>query len=179
MRAEVGNAFRKLAGSWAFPAIIILAGVLLRLASAFFLGLDRIVFTEASNMAVAFAETGQLADSYRPGQGPSAHLLPLPILWAGAVYRLLGVHSFAAELVLATSAILAVAASHLFLYLAFGVMGMPRPARPAGLAALALVPFNLQLEVIFFRIRESAFGVALAWGALWLLLRAEQAQTIG
>lgn len=36
---------------------------------------------------MSFARTGVLADAYRPGQGATAHLLPLPPVYAGPIYR--------------------------------------------------------------------------------------------
>lgn len=176
------SSFGRLAGlafwaSWRFPAALLAAGFLIRLVRALGM-LDVSAQHEAFNMAVSFARTGVLGDSFAPGQGPSAHVLPITPLWAGTVYRWLGVQSPAAELVLATAAIACVIASLLFLYRAFGLIGTPRPARLAGLAFLALVPLQFTLEIREFRIWEGALAVCLAHAGLWAVLRLERAAQI-
>jgi hypothetical protein len=163
--------------SWRLPAALLAAGFLIRFGRALGM-LDVSAQHEAFNMAVSFARTGVLGDSFAPGQGPTAHVLPITPLWAGYVYRWLGVQSFAAELVLATAAIACVIGSLLFLYRAFGLIGTPRPARLAALAFLALVPLQFTLEIREFRIWEGALAVCLAHAGLWALLRLERAAQI-
>ncbi|KAB7643697.1 hypothetical protein F3168_15410 [Polymorphobacter fuscus] len=106
-------------------------------------------------------------------------MLPLPPVYAGLIYRALGVHAPAAELVLAGSAIALVMAGYALFYRAFGLMGMPRPWRIAALAALCLVPLNMQLEIETFRIWEGGLSVAVAALFLWGLLTLERRAEVG
>lgn len=134
---------------------------------------------EIANAAISFAQTGVIADAFRAGQGPTAHVLPLPPVYAGLIYRALGVRSAAAEGMLAASAIGVTVAGFALLYAIFGLLGTARWARLAALAFLAVLPLNMALETIEFRIWDSGVAVLLALGYLYLLLRLERAERIG
>ena len=162
------------AHGWRLPALLLAAGVAVRVLHLVRAAPHRVADGEIANVAIAFARTGTLADAFRPGQGPTAHVLPLPPIYAGLVYRWLGVRSDAAEAVLATGSILVVVAGFALLYHAFGQLGTPRPARLAALAIACLAPLNLAMETIDFRIWEGGFGVALAIGFLTALHAVER-----
>lgn len=134
---------------------------------------------EMMNAAVAFAQTGIIADAFAPGQGPTAHLMPIPIVYAGLVYRWFGLFSPVAEMILAATATLLVAGSYALFYRAFGLIGTPRPARRLALAFLCLVPVYMALETMTFRVWEGALAVFLGAAYLVALLEAERAQMIG
>ena len=104
---------------------------------------------------------------------------PLPPVYAGTVYRALGIHTPAAEAVLATSSVLIVVAGFALLYKIFGQLGVSRPARLLALAFIAVVPLNFELETIDFRIWEGGLAVLLGLSYLYAILRLEQAPKIG
>lgn len=166
--------------SWRYlPVLLLMLGALMRLVWTVASLPDSFAEGEIANVAIAYAETGILADSFRAQQGPTAHVLPFPPVYAGLVYRMLGIRSVPAELVLATSSIGLVMISYAAYYLAFGLMGTPRPWRLAGLALLCLVPLNRGLEAETFRIWEGGLSVAIAACFLWALLTIERRPTIG
>jgi hypothetical protein len=163
---------------WLVPGLLLTLGLLLRL--WFGLGYAAAPLTgEMPNVAVSFAKTGVLADAYRPGHGPTAHVLPIPAIYGGLIYRWLGVGSFEAELLLSVIATAFVLGSYALFYRAFGMMGTPRPWRLLGLAFLCVAPININLEASDFRLWEGGLGVFLAAGALVMLLEAERAERLG
>lgn len=170
---------RRVIGWRHLPLALLVAGALLRLGWAIALLPESHAEGEIANVATAYAKTGVLADPFRPGQGPTAHVLPLPPVFAGLVYRGLGIHSVPAELVLALVATAVVIASFALFYKAFGLIGTPRPFRLLGLAILCLVPLNISLEVESFRIWEGGLSAALAGFALLALLTLERRPQIG
>lgn len=164
---------------WQLPVLLLVMGAVLRLAWALPMLSQSYADGEIPNAAIAFARTGTIADAFQPGQGPTAHVLPVPVIYAGLVYRVLGVQSPAAELVLVVAAVGAVVGSFGLLYLCFGIMGTDRRMRLLALALLCLVPVNLVVEVAYFRIWEGGISVALGSAFLYALLRLEQRPDVG
>lgn len=166
--------------AWRYwPALILVAGAAIRLLWTIATLQGSRAEGEIANVAIAFARTGVLADAFQPGQGPTAHVLPLPPIYAGLIYRTLGIHSPVSELLLATVAIALVITSFGLLYLAFGRIGTPRPWRIMALSALCFAPLNINLEIEVFRIWEGALSVALASGFLLALLDTAAVDEIG
>ncbi len=135
--------------------------------------------SEMWRVAVAFAQTGSLADAYRPGSGISSHVGPFNTILAGLVYRWFGVGSLPSELIMAVAAAAVACALFWALYRVAAELAIPVVPRLAALAFVALVPINFYFEVVDFRIRESAFAALIAaLGLLWLL-RIDAAGRIG
>ena len=161
------------------PVLLLVVGAVMRLGWMVFLQPGGHASGEIANVAMAYSQTGVLADPFRPGQGPTAHVLPFPPLYAGLIYRNLGIRSFASELVLAISAISLVMFSYGCFYRAFALVGTSRNWRLTGLALLCMLPLNFQLEVEAFRIWEGGLSVALASLFLWALLTLERRPQLG
>lgn len=114
---------------------------------------------EAAREAVSFAQGVGLSNAYFDGQGPTAHLLPIPPMIAGSVYYMLGIHSPMSEFVLACWSIGLSAGSALMFYSAFAQLGMPRRSLLIGLGCLVLLPTYINLEVVDFRIWDGGLAV--------------------
>jgi hypothetical protein len=123
---------------------------------------------EAAHVAVAWAQGRGFADAFMPGQGPTAHLLPVTPLIGGIAYRLFGVESMASEIVLFTLSQVMVFGAFLLLAKCFERLGSPPRAILAGFCLLCLLPIYTTVEAFDFRIWEGAYGLAL--GALALLV---------
>jgi hypothetical protein len=134
---------------------------------------------EAFNVAVAVAQGRGLADAFQVGQGPTAHLLPLSPLVAGAVYALFGVTTLASEFLLACWSIGLAIGTYFLLFRAFGHLGSSRASRLIALAFGCLAPTYIAQEAVDFRYWEG--GLAVFLGALFLerLLAASSAARLG
>ncbi|WP_298091169.1 hypothetical protein [uncultured Sphingomonas sp.] len=117
---------------------------------------------EACDVAIAFARTGMLADAYFPGQGPTAHLMPLNPAVAGWVMRWLGVATRASATVLTLWSIGQVFLAYLILLSAYGHAGLDRIGLRGGAAILFLLPIFVPQEVIDFRYWEGGTALLLA-----------------
>lgn len=126
---------------------------------------------EATKVAVALAQGKGFADAYTAGQGPTAHLLPLPPLWAGGIYTLFGIKTLTAEFILAAYAISLALGTYLLLYRAFQHLGVPRWARLGALGFACVAPTYLSQEAVDFRTWEGGLAAFLA--ALFLLVLVE------
>jgi hypothetical protein len=154
--------------------LIVALGLCLRLAAAVPFA-SRETEGEAARAALAFATTGTIADSFGPGQGPTAHLSPVMPVLAGSIHRLFGPGTPAAHYAQSALAAVLVAFAALCLNALFARAGTPRAWRLAGLAVLAIAPLSewldpiLPMELVSFRAWEGALAVALGLGgALWL-----------
>lgn len=139
---------------------------------------DSVSGGELPEVARAFSRTFTFSDAYKPGQGPTAHVMPLPAIFAGLVYRYLGIATTPAEFVLLTAAIAWAIASFWLGYRVMGELGSPPLARLAGLLALLLLPLNIGLESRSFRIWEGAMAATLGLAFLLLLLRYDRLRRI-
>lgn len=126
---------------------------------------------EMLHAAASVATKGQIADVLHVGQGPSAHVMPITPLIAGAVYRLLGVNTAPAEFVLLCISTAIVFGAYALAYLSFRALGVPRTARRCALLMLLVFPLNLGLEAQWFRIWEGGLAVLAEFAFLLLLLR--------
>lgn len=131
---------------------------------------------EAFNAARSFAETGTIGDTFQPGQGPSAHLLPVPIIIAGSIYRIFGVATVPAELILATIATALVLVSFWALYRTFEELDVPRAVRIGALAFLCLAPLNVQIETMALRVWDNGYATALSSLILLGIVKADRAR---
>jgi hypothetical protein len=121
---------------------------------------------EAYLVAQAIAEGRGFADAYGLGHGPTAHLLPISPGIAGGVYKLFGVDSPAAELVLATWSIALVLGSYFFFDRDFARLGVSGRARLIALGFLCIAPTYIAQESVDFRVWEG--GLAVFISALFL-----------
>lgn len=134
---------------------------------------------EAFNVARSFATTGRIADAHRIGQGPTAHLMPVPAVIAGTVYHVLGVSTPASDAVLTTLALAFVFTSFALLFACFREAGAPAMGRLFALALLCLTPGNFMIECIWFRVWDGGISVALAATLLYVMLRTDRAAYLG
>lgn len=128
---------------------------------------------EAGNVAAAIAMGRGFSDAYQPGQGYTAHLLPVSPGIAGLVYSLLGIRSLASEFILACWSIGLVMASFALYWRAFARLGVALPARILGLAYVCLMPAYIGPESVDFRVWEGGLTVFLMALFLDRLLAAE------
>lgn len=163
---------------WRWPALFLTLGAMER--AAWLVAQRHLGFAqgEAGNTAIAFARTGEIADVFAKGSGLTAHLNPILPMFAGSLYRLFGIRSVPAELILATLSIGTALLSAALFYHIFGLLGGNRRARLTALALFCLVPVNIQMESITFRIWEGAVAMALAAGTLLLIIQADRAQRV-
>lgn len=134
---------------------------------------------EAFNVAVALAQGRGFADAFAVGQGPTAHLLPLPPLLADGVYRLLGVQSVAAEgVLLGWSLLLTFATYALFAGIARR-LGVSLHACVAGFVFLCVAPIFTTVEAFDFRTWEGGMTMSAAGAFLLLVLRADAGERDG
>lgn len=134
--------------------------------------------SEMWKAAVAFAKTGIVQDAYAPGSGISSHVGPAGTMLAGLVYRWFGVGSLLSESIMAVAA--AVVATALF-YMLYGLareLEIPRVPRLIALCIVALVPVNFFLEVVDFRIRETALSTLFATSGLVWILRMDRQKIV-
>jgi hypothetical protein len=161
----------------AIVSAILLFGAFMRAAWLWRRGLGH-ADGEAQNIAIAFAQTGAIANPFGRGSGLSAHLNPAPEIFAGSLYRLFGIESTTSETVLAGCAIAIAMASGYALFRAFALLGVPLTWRIAALVVYALVPMNFYWETVAFRVWEGGVTVLLAAVLLVGTLVCENASTI-
>lgn len=133
---------------------------------------------EATNVAFALAEGRGVADAYRTGYGPTAHLLPVSPALAAVPIRLLGVGASSALVLLAWS-LAQTGAAWLLLRTLFRRLSSDPLVTRWGLALLCLVPPFISQEVLDFRFWEGAGALCLAAGNLLLILRYSQDGAFG
>lgn len=153
------------------PILLMVIGIVLRLLWLRYGTGPNIITGEATNAVRAFTATGTIADAFRPGQGPTAHLMPVPLLIAGGVYRLLGYQTIAAESILAAWSLFLVFTSFFFLDRTFKLLDSPQSARVIALVLLCILPLNFSLEIVAFRVLDGGLAVALASIFLYMLVK--------
>lgn len=135
--------------------------------------------TELRNAAISWARTGWIADAFRPGSGPTAHVGALPPVIPGLVFRLFGVDSPTTAIVLTVFSALVVVATSLVLSRAFAKLGTPAPVRGAAVVLICLLPLHYELESRSLRIYENG-DAALALALLLLaVVRLDRRKTVG
>jgi hypothetical protein len=123
--------------------------------------------TELRNAAISWAHTGWIADAFRAGSGPTAHVGALPPVIPGLVFRLFGVDSPATSLTLTMLSALVVVATALVLSRAFARLGTPAALRGAAVVLISVLPLHYELESRSLRIYENGYA-ALALALLLL-----------
>lgn len=146
---------------------IVLAGMILRMWGWISL-IPRT--SETWHVAVSLATTGQFADVFRPGSGPTAHVAPIMPLLISAVYRVFGVSTPTAEWVLCLISVVLIGLSTGFAYLLMRQLGMPWRARVVAVALLALLPIQFAMEVRELKVWEAPLAVAGITGLLALVV---------
>ncbi|QYE34222.1 hypothetical protein KZX46_15755 [Polymorphobacter sp. PAMC 29334] len=134
---------------------------------------------EAFNVARSFAQHWTIADAFRIGQGPTSHLMPLPGVIAGTVYRWLGIFTPSSNLALTTIAMAFVFAGFWLLFISFRELGAPASGRLLALALLCWSPVNVLIEVIWFRVWDGGMAVAVGMAMLYAVLRVDRVERIG
>jgi hypothetical protein len=157
---------------------ILLLGALMRAALLWWRGLGHAP-GEAQNIAIAFAQTGAIADAFGRGTGLTAQLNPVSEIFAGSVYRIFGIESTASETILAVCAIFITMASGYALFRAFALLGVPLAWRITALVIYALLPINFELETTMFRTSEGGISVLLALVLLVGVLVCANASRVG
>jgi hypothetical protein len=156
---------------WRFIAAVIGGGVLIRLIWLVRVHgrlIDFLGAAEASHVALSVATGRGIADAYFPGQGPTAHLLPLNPLISGFFMWLWGPGTVAADLTLLIWALAQVIIGYLLVAALFRQLGMDRATVRWSLALVMLVTPFVPQEVIDFRYWEGASALCLV--ALNLLM---------
>ena len=136
------------------------------------------VTTESHGVAVSLARAGRFADPFGNGGGPTAHVGMLTPLPSALAYRLFGVDTPLAEYALSIWAVAIVSIGFWLAWRLACALEVPRLARVAAVAFVALVPLQFGLETREGRSWEVNLAVALL---LWVLLRlvlADKKQTI-
>jgi hypothetical protein len=129
---------------------------------------------ETYNAAVCFARTGDICDTYVPGQGPTATATPtLPVL-VGLIYRAFGEGSLTSEILLTTFSLAVLSGTLLTLYLAFRRLGLAVEWRLAALATALLLPINFKWETVSMRLFEGGVAALLLALSLFLVLRMDE-----
>ena len=159
-------------------AIAVMVGALARLAWSLTAERIKPVINESHNVAVSLARTGQFADTFFAGQGPTAHvgmLTPLPSAFA---YWLFGPDSFRAELLLVLWSAGLISLAIWLCWKLSVALRVPRAARLAAVLLVSLVPLQFGLEMREGRSWEVALAAALLIGSLLRLVEADGQETI-
>jgi len=130
--------------------------------------IDFLSAAEAAKVALSVATRGSIADAYFPGQGPTAHLLPLNPLISGFLMWLWGPGTTGADLSLLVWSLAQTVCGYLLVAHLFRRLGVDQATQRWGLALLMLVTPFVPQETIDWRYWEG--GSALCLGALNLLL---------
>ena len=134
--------------------------------------------TELRNAAMTWARTGWIADAFRPGSGPTAHVGALPPIIPGTIFRIFGIDLFASTIVLTTIGAAVVVATALILSRVFARLGTPAAVRGAAVVLICLIPLHLELEARSLRIYENGYAALLLALALLAVARLDSAAKI-
>lgn len=159
------------------PVVLVLIGIMLRLAWLARIRPFTTTQSEAVNAALTFARTGRLADALGQGEGLTAHLSPVTPVLGGLVYQAFGAQSLTANWLLSLMALGFSIGSALFLYRSFGLMGASRNSRLLGLGLYCLLPLSPFIELMEFRHWEGGLAVFLATALLTLIVTADTRDT--
>ncbi|MBV9527481.1 hypothetical protein [Sphingomonas sp.] len=166
---------------WRFTALVIIAGVALRLywlarSHGRLFGMP--TAGEAYRAALSVARHGVLGDAYFVGQGPSAHLLPVNPMIAGGVLWAFGPGSVAANVALLAWAAVQVVGGYLLVRALFRQLGASAAVQRWGIVLLLLVPSFVPQEVIEFRYWEGGSAVCLAAINLLMIVRLDERRSL-
>lgn len=126
---------------------------------------------ELEQAAIKWAESGEIADAFGRGTGPTAHVTPLYTLYLGCWHRLLGIGSLEAVAAQRLSSTVAVCLSIALLPLLARRLGFANRAGILAAVLLAVYPFHIFVET--YGRQETVYGILMAQGMLlaWLRLR--------
>ncbi len=124
---------------------------------------------EATRVAMALAEGRGFADAFFEGAGPTAHLLPINPLLAGAIMALFGVDTPPSNVALLALSLAQVLFAYAMLVRLFDRLGADPVAVRWSLLAICLVPVFVQREVIDFRYWEGALALGLVAASFAML----------
>jgi hypothetical protein len=168
--------FRRFA-QWPWPTrIIILIALAIGLAERVGWAVSRRTpwaVGEAPNVAIALAKGRGFADAFFPGQGPTAHVLPIAPAVAGAVYWLFGIRTPIAETILCGWSLLLTFGCYGLFALIFARLGLHRRAVLGGFVLLCVLPVYTTNEAFEFRVWEGGLGLLLGALSLLLFIRAD------
>lgn len=134
--------------------------------------------TELRNAAIHWAQTGWIADAFRPGSGPTAHVGALPPVIPGLIFRLFGTDSPTTSVVLTAMSALVVVATALVLSRVFARLGTAAPVRGAAVLLICLVPLHVELESRSLRAYENGYAALALALLLFAAVRLDRGRTI-
>lgn len=129
--------------------------------------------TELRNVAMHWARTGEIADAFRPGSGPTAHVGALPIVIPGAVYRLFGIDTPASNIMLTIFSALAIVATAFVLNRLFARLGVSSVARGAAVLTVCAIPLHIEIEARSLRVYENGYAALVVALLLLAIVRLE------
>jgi hypothetical protein len=159
------------AREWRWPAVLLVIGLVGRLAWLFLIHSLGSGGGEAMNIAVAYSKTGCFCHGFGWGGGPTTHMTPSMPIVAGSIYAHFGLNSPASETMLAILAICLSLGSGLLYFIGAVEAGLNRTVSLYALAAYCILPLNLELETEAFRVWEGGLAAFLAAMAFVLMVR--------
>jgi hypothetical protein len=135
--------------------------------------------TELRNAAMHWATTGWIADAFRAGSGPTAHVGVLPVLIPGTIMRIFGVDTPTTTLALTMISALVIVATAFALNRAFRRLGTPALARGGAVLLVCLIPLHVEIESRSLRVYENGTAALLLSLMLLSVVRLEERKSIG
>ena len=134
--------------------------------------------TELRNVATTWAQTGWVADAFRAGSGPTAHVGALPAVISGVVVRAFGTDTPATVLTLTALSGLVVVATALILNRVFARFGTPAVIRGVAMVLICALPLHLELEARSLRVYENGTAALLVALMLLAVVRLDAAKSV-
>ncbi len=155
-------------------ATAILLGGVMRLR----VGIPKLGFAneEAGNVARAIAAGRGFADPFFPGQGPTAHLLPISPSIAGGLLRMFGQGSVGQSVLLGWSLAVTVSCYAAAAY-CIHLLGATRRTAVVAFALLCLIPLHSFTEAVRWQMWDGGLGALLCLACLAIVLRGERGDT--
>ncbi len=135
--------------------------------------------TELRSAAMHWATTGWIADAFRAGSGPTAHVGALPVIIPGFIMRWFGTDTAATTLILTALSALVIVATALVLNQAFRLLGTAAPARAVAVLMICLVPLHIEIESRSLRVYENGTAALLVAAMLFSVIRLDQRGHVG
>ena len=135
--------------------------------------------TELRNAASTWAATGWVADAFRSGSGPTAHVGALPPIIPGSVFALFGPNPPTSTVLLTVLSSCVIVTTALVLNRVFAKLGTPATFRGAAIALICLLPLHLELEARSLRVYENGYAALALAVTLLAVVRLDVRQTVG
>jgi hypothetical protein len=135
--------------------------------------------TELRNAAICWSRTGWIADAFRPGSGPTAHVGALPPAIPGIVFRVFGVETPATSLLLTAISACVVVSTAFVLNRLFARLGTPAAARGAAVLLICVLPLHIEIESRSLRVYENGYAALLLAVLLLAAVRLDQFGRVG